>query len=239
MSLLEAQASDVVLVSERSETMFILEYFFEAIFGLSTRLIEDLSAALVSAHAQKISTMKLFALHINEFDDSTRELVEAVKTVSPSAFVLVLTDDARPETSVRLFEANVDEVVRFPFELMELAYRLRARSHEIGLAFDFDKEQARKLKIASDIVRCADLTEIEAQVMRVLLAREGEIVSRDELSRRIDNTSWDYGNRKFDVHVSHIRKKLNSALPGELTVRTVRAAGYKLALGRDIGSNRD
>lgn len=230
MSRLETQSPDIVLITETSESIYNFEYFFGSIFGHSTVFLKDRNAALLAFRARKFSKAKLFALYVEQFDEMTAALLNVLKSRLPQTFVLVLTEDVRPVTSVQLYEANVDEVVRYPFELQELAYRLRARSHEIGLTFDFGKEQAKKMKIASDISRRVELTDIEAQVMHVLLLREGETVSRDELSLTIDKTSWNYGNRKFDVHVGHIRKKLNTAFCGALSVRTVRSAGYKLSI---------
>lgn len=62
----------------------------------------------------------------------------------------------------------------------------------------------------------------------------GQIVTRDTLSLAIDNKPWSYGNRKFDVHVARIRKKLDSAYGGDLKLRTVRSAGYQLTVNQNV-----
>ena len=147
-------------------------------------------------------------------------------------FVLCGKSDTDETPNEVLFEAGAHEVLTLPFSLKELAYRLRTRSNDIGLSFDFEPEQARTLDIAADIIRRAELTDIEAQVILVLMEQGGQIVTRDTLSLAIDNKPWNYGNRKFDVHVARIRKKLDSAYGGDLTLRTVRSAGYQLTVSQ-------
>ena len=131
---------------------------------------------------------------------------------------------------LEIFGAGADEVLNLPLSLKELAYRLRSRAGEIGEAFRFHKGQLHNLEVAAEMVRKANLTDVEAQVLRVLMDNEGEIVSRDDLSLAIDKSRWDYGNRKFDVHVARIRKKLNQNYGSDLKVETIRAAGYQLKL---------
>lgn len=161
----------------------------------------------------------------------TLALIRAAAALDPAPFIFFLDWQARPEAGVEAFLAGADDVVRAPVPLKEFALRLRARigaedsgllGCRVDLRADWDAE--------ADIVCRAGLTEAEAQVVNVLLANSGEIVTRDALSRAIDRRPWAYGDRKFDVHVAKIRKKLTAAFGQRVSVRTVRSSGYVLTL---------
>ena len=53
------------------------------------------------------------------------------------------------------------------------------------------------------------------------------VVSRDELAQRLYNRPASPYDRSIDVHISHLRKKLDGATD---LIRTIRGAGYQLAL---------
>jgi len=167
----------------------------------------------------------------DEDPNNALSLIRFASALRPAPFVFALDWRESPEAGVRAFLAGADDVIRAPVPLKEFALRLRARigaedSGFVGcradLRADWDAE--------ADIVCRAGLTEAEAQVVNLLLAHSGEIVTRDALSHAIDNRPWTYGDRKFDVHVAKIRKKLASAFGTRVSVRTVRSSGYVLTL---------
>lgn len=218
--------TEVLLVSDQPEVTLSLKYFFTVVFRQNAYIARDVAEADGILRIGEAPKMIVVAEPL--LDAASRSLFSQFRFLSPKPFCLVIVDNAGADHALRLFEAGADEVLRFPIALKELAYRLRLRSDTIGLSYEFDAAQGKRLGIASDIVQHAELTKFEAQVMHVLMMRHGEIVSRDDLSRAIDNTSWSYGDRKFDVHVGRIRRKLQSAFCGEVIVRTVHSVGYKL-----------
>ncbi len=146
-------------------------------------------------------------------------------------FIFALDWRDSPDFGVQAFLAGADDVVCAPVPLKEFALRLRARlgARACGMAectadlrADWDAEV--------DIVCRAGLTSAEAQVVNVLLAHSGRIVTRDALSQAIDRRPWTYGDRKFDVHMAKIRRKLTAAFGARVSVRTVRSSGYVLTL---------
>jgi two-component system response regulator CpxR len=58
----------------------------------------------------------------------------------------------------------------------------------------------------------------------VLTRAAGRVVSRDELSAVMHQRETTPYERSIDVHVSHLRKKLEAA--GHSIIRTVRGVGY-------------
>lgn len=165
------------------------------------------------------------------------ELIKTAAALDDGPFIFALDRQPSPEHGVNAFLAGADDVVRTPFSLKEFALRLRARLGPsvcgtgdccLDMQADWDTE--------AHIAFHAGLTSAEAQVVHVLARQGGRIVTRDDLSHAIDRRPWCYGDRKFDVHVAKIRKKLTAAFGARISVRTVRSSGYRLTVN-DSGLN--
>lgn len=142
--------------------------------------------------------------------------------------VVIVLQDEEHEVTARAFLEGADDVVSWPGSLVGLVARICAR---LGIELDKDTQDFADAdwELQTYLSEQAELTIAEAQVMRILYARRGETVSREELSQLIDGRPWQYGDRKFDVHVANIRKKLRTAFGSEFSVATVRTKGYRLA----------
>jgi two-component system response regulator CpxR len=68
-----------------------------------------------------------------------------------------------------------------------------------------------------------ETTTIEYDILEFLIRSAGRTVSRDELSMALYQRPAFPLDRSFDVHVSHLRKKLGT---GGQYIRTVRGTGY-------------
>ncbi len=168
-------------------------------------------------------------------DGSGLGLVRRVRQLGLPTFVLYIDRCGRPDEGGDAFAAGADDVIRTPFTLREFGLRLRNRLGPDFVAQDdsaslvpelmLDREN-RLLAAASTAV--VQMTPAEAEIMAVLIRRGGLLVTRNELSRAIDKCEWVYGDRKFDVHITRIRRKLQKAFGDRYVVRSVRAEGYTL-----------
>lgn len=200
-----------------------LQHLFAVILRRSVRVCADCAEA--GALLQAGLRPRAALLGCSEQNDLIR------RAASGGACVIALDHQGHPEDPVRAFLAGAEDVVRLPISLKEMALRLGARlgAEDCGLAdcwldlsADWDSE--------ADIASRAGLTAAEAQVVNILINRSGQIVTRDELSHAIDSRPWSYGDRKFDVHVAKIRKKLTAAFGPQISVHTVRASGYRMTV---------
>lgn len=171
-----------------------------------------------------------------EEDGAGLRLIRLIRERGLETFVLYLDRNGHPDEAGDAFAAGADDVIRLPFTMREFGLRLRKRdgrgtrlaltargaSQPVPLVM-LDGENRL---MAAGTSAHASLTRAEAEVMTVLIRRGGALVTRDELSQAIDNCEWSYGDRKFDVHVTNIRKKLKRAFGGRYVVRTIRAEGY-------------
>jgi DNA-binding response OmpR family regulator len=156
-----------------------------------------------------------------------------------TAPILMLT--ARGEESDRVLglDLGADDYVTKPFSVRELLARVRAllrratddKSEKLPdeLRFDdvvVDFRRCEALKGATAV----ELTRKEFGVLRLLAAKSGEVVSRDDLL----NGVWGYDSypntRTVDVHIALLRSKLEDNPSAPRRLITVHGMGYKLVI---------
>lgn len=134
--------------------------------------------------------------------------------------VIVLDHLNSDESAAQAFQAGADDVLHVPFSTKELIARVELRSTQ---SYAGKKETALNTEKA---FKNLQLTHTELEIMSILISHKGKIVTRNQLSRRIDNQDWIYGDRKYDVHITNIRKKLKDDLNTKYIVKSVRSVGY-------------
>jgi DNA-binding response OmpR family regulator len=146
--------------------------------------------------------------------------------------VLVLTARADEVDTVVGLDAGADDYVTKPFRLAELLARTRAllrrgvpehaeSGHEPVLHVDPD---GRRVFLRGEEVA---LTGKEFELLRVLVANEGKVVSREKLMRDVWDSAW-YGSTKtLDMHVSVLRRKLGDDAAHPRYITTIRGLGFR------------
>ncbi|MGC9370089.1 MAG: winged helix-turn-helix domain-containing protein [Paracoccaceae bacterium] len=151
-----------------------------------------------------------------------RALIGRCRARHPNWVILALDHRDDSDSAAEALAAGADDVLRVPFPPREFEARLQLRQRQAAQA------TGRAEESPVPMLAKARLTPVETEIMMLLLSRRGEIVTRNELSQHIDNSDWTYGDRKFDVHVAKIRKKLRAGFGDRYTLRTVRSVGYCL-----------
>jgi len=146
--------------------------------------------------------------------------------------VIMLT--ARTEQADRIsgLNAGADDYLPKPFGPEELLARIRAvlrRASQAGLrppkaleAGGIRLDSATR-QVWRDSARL-ELTSIEFDILSLLMRSAGRSVSRDEIAGILYHREAMPYERAIDVHVSHLRKKLEHQ--GHSMIRTVRGVGY-------------
>ena len=153
--------------------------------------------------------------------------------------VIMLT--ARTEENDRIvgLELGADDYVTKPFSPRELVARVKAVLRRAEPSEEGDPDRLVTGPIVIDLARRTvsregvplDLTVLEFNLLHTLASQPGRVFSRDELLSRVWGADFSGVDRVVDVHISHLRHKLevDSETPG--LVVTVRGIGYKLAEG--------
>lgn len=148
--------------------------------------------------------------------------------------VLLLTARIRRDDVLAGLNGGADDYVKKPFDADELLARIRAVIRRVGTTTDqanpvraFDQLQidlaSREVRSGSKIIT---LTALEFDILEMLTRAPGRVVMRDEITGALLNRSGNPCDRALDVHISHLRSKLECSR--EL-IRSVRNAGYVFA----------
>lgn len=140
--------------------------------------------------------------------------------------VLVITARDGVADRIKGLDLGADDYLMKPFDLDELAARIRAvlRRHagrgepvvEFG-GFRLDPS-SRKVSYSG---REVSVSAREFSLLQALLNRPGQALSRTQLEERLYGWGEEIASNCIEVHVHNLRRKL-----GERAIRTVRGVGY-------------
>jgi DNA-binding response OmpR family regulator len=151
--------------------------------------------------------------------------------------IIMLTARGEEGDRVLGLDLGADDYVTKPCSIKELLARVRAQLRRAGASETMPKE-VRFDDIAIDFLRYeairdgkpVDMTRKEFGLLRLLAAKSGEVVKRDDLLVEVWGYDTTTSTRTVDNHVLTLRTKLekNPAEPQRLV--TVHGVGYKLVL---------
>jgi DNA-binding response OmpR family regulator len=165
------------------------------------------------------------------------EICRKLRAEGFSAPILMLT--ARSEESDRVLglDLGADDYVTKPFSIKELSARVRAHLRRTQTA-EMLPDELRFGEVVVDFRRCearkrgklVELTRKEFGVLRLLAAKAGEVIKRDDLLAQV----WGYesysGTRTVDNHIASLRAKLETKPAEPRHLVTVHGIGYKLTI---------
>jgi two-component system response regulator CpxR len=228
----------ILLVDDDAELAALIEEFFAA-RGFSLAAAhngeEGLSRALDGS----------FDLVLLDVMMPRLDGFEVLRQIRRRSAVPVIMLTARTEHGDRItgLNAGADDYLAKPFSPDELLARIQAVLRRAGRLSALKPEvlEANGVRLNSGTreVSCdgapIEVTSIEYDILEVLIRSAGRVVSRDDLARFLYNRQANPLERALDVHVSHLRKKLER---GRTLIRTVRGVGYLFALS-DESSMRE
>jgi len=223
-------ALDILLVDDDKPLREMLSRSFER-EGHRVCAVGDGDAALKAAAAQPFDVVLLdIALGEGPTGHDVARLLRRRRDVVPIIMLTALDSEA---DAVQGLEAGADDYVTKPFGLAELRSRIRAvlrraqgRVVEGSLAIGpvaLDRE-LRRVEVDGGAVR---LTFSEFELLACLMGRPGRAFNRQELLRAIWGDSAYRDPRAIDVHVRHLREKLEGRPEQPSLILTVPGTGYR------------
>jgi DNA-binding response OmpR family regulator len=151
--------------------------------------------------------------------------------------IIMLTAKAEEIDKVLGLELGADDYITKPFSMREFRSRVKAALRRAGMGADLDggEEPLERGDLRIDFAKRAielrgepvQLTFVEFEILAVLAAHPGRVYTRDMLLDRIWGDSAFRDQRTIDVHIRHLREKLESDPKVPEYLLTVRGVGYR------------
>ncbi|MDQ3553455.1 MAG: response regulator transcription factor [Chloroflexota bacterium] len=168
------------------------------------------------------------------------EMLRRLRATGSKAPVLMLTARDEEVDKVIGLELGADDYLTKPFGLRELMSRIKAllRRAYGDLADAAGGRLIRHRDLVIDLERRRvqrgqqriSLTATEFEILRYLASKPGRVFSRRELLELVrDYDALDQDEKTINVHVSHLREKLEDDPADPAFILTIRGAGYAFA----------
>jgi DNA-binding response OmpR family regulator len=151
--------------------------------------------------------------------------------------IIMLSAKAEEIDKVLGLELGADDYITKPFSVREFSSRVKAVLRRAALVrgdeeqeepvergdlrIDFEK---RNVEIRGEAVR---LTYVEFEILAALARSPGRVFSRSMLLERVWGDAAYRDTRTVDVHIRHLREKLESDPKHPELILTVRGVGYR------------
>jgi len=162
------------------------------------------------------------------------EVCKTLKKEIPDLPIIMLTAKSQEAEIVTGLELGADDYITKPFSVLELLARINAllrrvasgsglqEIHRFGdLEINFKKYNAQKKG------KALKLSPREYELLRCFIERQGEIITREELLKKI----WGYDTypdtRTVDAHIAKLRHKIEDNPEEPKLIVTVHGLGYK------------
>ena len=153
------------------------------------------------------------------------EVCRRVRAEQPDLPVLMLTARTDEVDFVVGLDAGADDYVAKPFRLAELLARVRALLRR--LTPDAVEVAGVRMELSGRRVlvdgREVGLANKEFELLRVLMLRAGQVVTREEILREVWHDPDMKTSKTLDMHMSWLRRKIG----GERRIATVRGVGFR------------
>jgi two-component system, OmpR family, response regulator len=154
------------------------------------------------------------------------DLLRGIRARGDATPVLILTARDAVVDRVKGLDSGADDYLIKPFDLDELAARLRALTRRVqGSAAPVLRLHGVLLDPAQHRVeyhgKPVELTARQFTLLHELMLNAGRVLSREQLEQRVYPWGEELESNAIEVHVHHLRRKLAPGL-----VRTVRGVGY-------------
>ena len=152
--------------------------------------------------------------------------------------ILMLTARGEDEDRIIGLELGADDYLPKPFNTRELVARVRAIMRRLEERRPGVKFEVNGISIdpgTRDVTRDGtpvEVTTFEFDILETLMRAAGRVVSRDDLMEELYGRKATPFDRSVDMHISHLRKKLEGDKP---LIKTVRGVGYQFVRSPEEG----
>jgi DNA-binding response OmpR family regulator len=224
-------AKTILVVDDKASMRQLIEEYLAA-QGFNVATAENGRQAIYAARHEKPDLI-LLDIMMPEMDGY--EFIRQYRK-ERSTPIILLTAKLEELDKVIGLELGADDYITKPFGMRELVARIRAVLRRAGgeaplsevlrggsVTLDRD---AHRVTVRDEPV---ELTPTEFDLLGILMEVPGRVYSRSELLVKLQGSSFEGAERTVDVHIRHLRSKIEYDPSNPCFVETVFGVGYRFA----------
>lgn len=227
-------AQNILIVDDEESIVTLLKYNIEQ-SGFETEVAYTGADALEKANEQFFDLIILDVM-LPEMDGM--EVCKQLRQKQVHTPILMLTAKDDEFDKVLGLELGADDYLTKPFSPREVVARIKAilRRSTIRESNDLEGDliQIADLKVFQEQYEATVkgesliLTPKEFELLLYLAKNKGRVLSRDQLLSAVWNYDFVGDTRIVDVHISHLREKIEPDTKKPVYIKTIRGLGYKM-----------
>ncbi|MDL2298266.1 response regulator transcription factor [Synergistaceae bacterium OttesenSCG-928-D05] len=225
-----------ILIAEDDPSILTAVSDLLSIEGYTVATASDGDAAL---EAYRKIAPDLLLLDVMMPKKNGYDVCREIRRTDAATPILMLTAKGEEIDKVLGLELGADDYIVKPFGMAELLARVRAALRKSALIAAPAIDHAPKTIIFDDVTvdfesmsgtngkETFNLTPKETEMLRLLVANEGKVVSRETLLERVWGIDCEITTRSVDQHMLRLRQKIERDPANPKFLHTAHGAGYK------------
>jgi len=152
--------------------------------------------------------------------------------------IIMLTAKGEEIDTVLGLEMGADDYIKKPFSPREMVARVKARLRALKI-LEAEKAIGKKTYVIKDLIVIPDkyeaflgeekleLTPKEFELLTLMISHPGKVFTREALLAKVWGYEFSGDTRTVDVHIRHLRQKINDDSSYPIYIETVRGVGYR------------
>ena len=228
---------NILAVDDEIHILELLKYNLE-LNGYHVTTVETGEQALGILQNEKIDAV-LLDLMLPQIDGL--EVLRQIRTTEKIKKMPVIMLTAKGDEFDRVLglEMGADDYISKPFSIRELQARVKALLRRVEEDKKESEKEDKKVISTHGLVIGLETRSVtkngipvemslkEFELLKLLAENPGRVYSRDVLLEKIWSYEYIGETRTVDVHIRHIRKKIEEDDSNPMFIKTVRGFGYK------------
>ncbi|AGZ24564.1 MULTISPECIES: response regulator transcription factor [Staphylococcus] len=227
----------VLVVDDEQSIVTLLKYNLETA-GYIVEVAYDGEEALQKVESSQPDLIVLDVMLPKKDGIEVCKTIRSDKNLVP---ILMLTAKDDEFDRVLGLELGADDYMTKPFSPREVVARVKAILRRSQFVNEVEQNETDDEDIIIDSIRIRpeffevykddellELTPKEFELLLYLIERQGRVITREHMLNSVWNYEFAGDSRIVDVHISHLRDKLEENPKQPKLIKTVRGLGYKL-----------
>ena len=227
----------ILVVDDEQSIVTLLKYNLETA-GYIVEVAYDGEEALKKVETEQPELIVLDVMLPKKDGIEVCKTIRSDKNLVP---ILMLTAKDDEFDRVLGLELGADDYMTKPFSPREVVARVKAILRRSQFVNEIEKEDVDDEDIIIGSIRIRpeffevykedellELTPKEFELLVYLIERQGRVITREHMLNSVWNYEFAGDSRIVDVHISHLRDKLEENPKQPKLIKTVRGLGYKL-----------